>query len=51
MRSVRALVFAAFAKMTLAWSRWMPFPYWSVEHEYLPTPARVAEAAEKVLAY
>jgi pyruvate/2-oxoglutarate/acetoin dehydrogenase E1 component len=29
----------------------VPFPYWSIEHEYLPTPARVAEAATKVLAY
>ena len=29
----------------------VPFPYWSIEHEYLPSPARVAEAAVKVLAY
>jgi pyruvate/2-oxoglutarate/acetoin dehydrogenase E1 component len=29
----------------------VPFPYWSVEHEYLPTPERVAEAARKVLDY
>ena len=29
----------------------VPFPYWSIEHEYLPSPARVVEAAVKVLAY
>jgi len=29
----------------------VPFPYWSIEHEYVPTAERVAEAAEKVLAY
>ena len=29
----------------------VPFPYWSIEHEYLPTPERVAEAANRVLAY
>jgi pyruvate/2-oxoglutarate/acetoin dehydrogenase E1 component len=29
----------------------VPFPYWSVEHEYLPTPERVAEAARRVLDY
>jgi pyruvate/2-oxoglutarate/acetoin dehydrogenase E1 component len=29
----------------------VPFPYWSVEHEYVPTPERVAEAARNVLAY
>jgi pyruvate/2-oxoglutarate/acetoin dehydrogenase E1 component len=29
----------------------VPFPYWSLEHEYLPTPERVADAARKVLAY
>ena len=29
----------------------VPFPYWSIEHEYLPTPERVAGAARKVLAY
>jgi pyruvate/2-oxoglutarate/acetoin dehydrogenase E1 component len=28
-----------------------PFPFWSIEHEYLPTPARVVEAVEKVLAF
>ena len=29
----------------------VPFPYWSIEHEYLPTPERVVDAARKVLAY
>ena len=29
----------------------VPFPYWSIEHEYLPTPERVADAARKVLGY
>jgi pyruvate/2-oxoglutarate/acetoin dehydrogenase E1 component len=29
----------------------VPFPYWSVEHEYLPSPERVAAAARKLLAY
>ena len=29
----------------------VPFPYWSIEHEYLPTPERVAGAARKVLGY
>jgi pyruvate dehydrogenase E1 component beta subunit len=28
-----------------------PFPFWSIEEEYLPTPARVVEAVEKVLAF
>ncbi|HET9674167.1 MAG TPA: transketolase C-terminal domain-containing protein, partial [Gaiellaceae bacterium] len=28
-----------------------PFPFWSIEDEYLPTPARVVEAAEKVMAF
>jgi pyruvate/2-oxoglutarate/acetoin dehydrogenase E1 component len=28
-----------------------PFPFWSIEHGYLPTPARVVEAVEKVLAF
>jgi pyruvate dehydrogenase E1 component beta subunit len=28
-----------------------PFPFWSLEDEYLPTPARVVEAVEKVLAF
>jgi pyruvate/2-oxoglutarate/acetoin dehydrogenase E1 component len=29
----------------------VPFPYWSIEHEYVPTPERVAEAARTVLGY
>jgi pyruvate dehydrogenase E1 component beta subunit len=29
----------------------VPFPYWSVEHEYLPSPERVAAAARKLLEY
>ena len=29
----------------------VPFPYWSVEHEYIPTPERVASAARKLLEY
>jgi pyruvate/2-oxoglutarate/acetoin dehydrogenase E1 component len=29
----------------------VPFPYWSIEHEYLPTPERVAAAARTVLSY
>ena len=28
-----------------------PFPFWSIEDEYLPSPARVAEAAQQVLSY
>jgi pyruvate dehydrogenase E1 component beta subunit len=28
-----------------------PFPFWSLEDEYLPTPARVVEAVEKVMAF
>jgi pyruvate dehydrogenase E1 component beta subunit len=28
-----------------------PFPFWSLEDEYLPTPARVIEAVERVLAF
>jgi pyruvate dehydrogenase E1 component beta subunit len=28
-----------------------PFPFWSIEDEYLPTPARVVEAVEKVMAF
>jgi pyruvate dehydrogenase E1 component beta subunit len=28
-----------------------PFPFWSIEDEYLPTPSRVLEAVEKVLAF
>ena len=29
----------------------VPFPFWSIEDEYLPTPARVVEAVEKVMAF
>ena len=29
----------------------VPFPFWTIEDEYIPTPARVVEAAEKLLAY
>jgi pyruvate/2-oxoglutarate/acetoin dehydrogenase E1 component len=29
----------------------VPFPYWSIEHEYLPSPERVAAAARRVLAF
>jgi pyruvate dehydrogenase E1 component beta subunit len=29
----------------------VPFPYWTIEHEYLPSPARVAEAARRLLEY
>jgi pyruvate dehydrogenase E1 component beta subunit len=29
----------------------VPFPYWSVEHEYLPSPERVVAAARKLLEY
>jgi pyruvate/2-oxoglutarate/acetoin dehydrogenase E1 component len=29
----------------------VPFPYWSVEHEYLPSPERVAAAARTLLEY
>jgi pyruvate dehydrogenase E1 component beta subunit len=28
-----------------------PFPFWSLEDEYLPTPPRVVEAVEKVLGF
>jgi pyruvate dehydrogenase E1 component beta subunit len=28
-----------------------PFPFWTIEDEYLPTPARVVEAVEKVLSF
>jgi pyruvate dehydrogenase E1 component beta subunit len=28
-----------------------PFPFWSIEDHYLPSPARVVEAAQKVLSY
>jgi pyruvate/2-oxoglutarate/acetoin dehydrogenase E1 component len=29
----------------------VPFPFWTIEDEYIPTPARVVEAAEKLLTY
>jgi pyruvate/2-oxoglutarate/acetoin dehydrogenase E1 component len=29
----------------------VPFPFWSVEHEYVPTAERVAEAARNLLEY
>jgi pyruvate/2-oxoglutarate/acetoin dehydrogenase E1 component len=29
----------------------VPFPFWSIEHEYLPSPERVAAAARKLLEY
>jgi pyruvate/2-oxoglutarate/acetoin dehydrogenase E1 component len=29
----------------------VPFPYWSIEHEYLPSPERVVDAARRVLAF
>jgi pyruvate/2-oxoglutarate/acetoin dehydrogenase E1 component len=29
----------------------VPFPFWSLEDEYLPSPARVAEAARRVLEF
>jgi pyruvate/2-oxoglutarate/acetoin dehydrogenase E1 component len=28
-----------------------PFPFWSIEDEYLPTPERVVEAVNQVLAF
>jgi pyruvate/2-oxoglutarate/acetoin dehydrogenase E1 component len=28
-----------------------PFPFWSIEDEYLPTPTRVVEAVERVLSF
>jgi pyruvate dehydrogenase E1 component beta subunit len=28
-----------------------PFPFWTIEDEYLPTPARVVEAVEHVLSF
>jgi pyruvate dehydrogenase E1 component beta subunit len=28
-----------------------PFPFWSLEDEYLPTPARVVEAVQKVMVF
>jgi pyruvate/2-oxoglutarate/acetoin dehydrogenase E1 component len=29
----------------------VPFPFWSLEDEHIPSPARVVEAAERLLAY
>ena len=29
----------------------VPFPYWAIEHAYLPTPERVAAAARRLLDY
>jgi pyruvate dehydrogenase E1 component beta subunit len=29
----------------------VPFPFWTIEDEYLPSPARVVEAANRVLAF
>jgi pyruvate/2-oxoglutarate/acetoin dehydrogenase E1 component len=29
----------------------VPFPFWTIEDQYLPTPARVIEAVNKVLQY
>jgi pyruvate/2-oxoglutarate/acetoin dehydrogenase E1 component len=29
----------------------VPFPFWTIEDEYIPTPARVVEAAQKLLSY
>jgi pyruvate dehydrogenase E1 component beta subunit len=29
----------------------VPFPFWSIEDHYLPTPARVVEAANRVLSF
>jgi pyruvate/2-oxoglutarate/acetoin dehydrogenase E1 component len=29
----------------------VPFPYWSIEHEYVPTPERVADAVRRLLEY
>jgi pyruvate dehydrogenase E1 component beta subunit len=29
----------------------VPFPFWSIEDEYIPSPARVARAVEQVLAF
>jgi pyruvate/2-oxoglutarate/acetoin dehydrogenase E1 component len=29
----------------------VPFPFWSVEHEYVPSAERVAEAARNLLEY
>jgi pyruvate/2-oxoglutarate/acetoin dehydrogenase E1 component len=29
----------------------VPFPFWTIEDEYLPSPARVVEAAQRVLSF
>jgi pyruvate/2-oxoglutarate/acetoin dehydrogenase E1 component len=29
----------------------VPFPYWTIEDEHIPSPERVAAAAQRVLAY
>src|SRR4029450_7216960 len=29
----------------------VPFPFWSIEDEHIPSPARVVEAAEKLLSF
>jgi pyruvate/2-oxoglutarate/acetoin dehydrogenase E1 component len=29
----------------------VPFPFWTLEDEYLPSPSRVAEAARRALAF
>ncbi|MEX2465089.1 MAG: alpha-ketoacid dehydrogenase subunit beta [Gaiellaceae bacterium] len=29
----------------------VPFPFWTIEDEYIPTPARVVEAAQTLLSY
>jgi pyruvate/2-oxoglutarate/acetoin dehydrogenase E1 component len=29
----------------------VPFPFWSIEDEHIPSPARVVEAAEKLLTF
>jgi pyruvate/2-oxoglutarate/acetoin dehydrogenase E1 component len=29
----------------------VPFPFWSIEEEHIPSPARVVEAAEKLLSF
>jgi pyruvate/2-oxoglutarate/acetoin dehydrogenase E1 component len=30
---------------------YVPFPFWSIEDHYLPTPTRVVEAANRVLSF
>jgi pyruvate dehydrogenase E1 component beta subunit len=29
----------------------VPFPFWTIEDEHLPSPARVVEAAQRVLSF